>query len=119
MKDESVMWIVGTQCKPGVDEDKFNKWYDEVHVPMLLEGNHVKKVTRNKIAEKEYHVANTTHECPKYLTIYEFENLAAFEAWMSSPDREVAGEDKLTTWGEGGGYEVFWATRYDTMQTWE
>lgn len=117
MKKDAVLWLVGTQCKPGVDEDKFNKWYDEVHVPMLLEGNHVKKVTRNKIAEKAYHVANTTHECPKYLTIYEFENLANFEAWMSSPDREVAGEDKLATWGEGGGYEVFWATRYDNMQT--
>ena len=115
----AVIWVVGTQCRPGVDEDKFNKWYDEIHVPMLLKGNWVKKVTRNKIADKTYHVANTTQECPKYLAIYEFENQEAFESWMTAPERAAAGEDKMATWGEGGGYEVFWATRYDNMQTWE
>lgn len=118
MKEDSVIWIVGTECKPGVDEEKFNKWYDEVHVPMLLEGDFVKRVSRSRLADKAYHVANATHECPKYLTIYEFETLQKFEAWMTSPDRKIAGEDKLATWGEGGGYEVFWASRYDTMQAW-
>lgn len=117
MKNSSVIWVVGTQCKPGVDENKFNKWYDEVHIPMMLK--HVKKVTRSKLADKIYHVANETHECPKYLTIYEFENQEALDAWMTSPERTIAGDDKLATWGEGGGYEVFWATQYDNMKTWE
>lgn len=119
MKSNAVLWVVGTQIKPGVDEEKFNKWYDEVHIPMLLKGDYVKRVSRSKLAEKTHHVANETHECPKYLTIYEFENEAAFEGWMTCPERNAAGEDKLETWGPEGGYEVFWATRYDHIEAWE
>ena len=118
MESKTVIWMVGTQVKPGVDEEKFNKWYDEVHIPMLLVGNYVKRVSRSKLAEKTHHVANETHECPKYLTLYEFKNEDDFEAWMTCPEREAAGKDKLDTWGLEGGYEVFWATRYDAIQEW-
>jgi antibiotic biosynthesis monooxygenase (ABM) superfamily enzyme len=117
MKNEPVIWLVGTQCRPE-DEEKFNKWYDDVHVHMLLKGNWVKKVTRYKLANESYHVANTTLECPNYLTIYEFENLNKFESWMNGPERVAAGEDKSATWGEKG-YEVIWATRYDVLNIWK
>ena len=119
MEAKSVIWMVGTQIKPGVDEEKFNKWYDEVHIPMLLKGDYCKRVSRSIMAPKTHVVANETHECPKYLTIYEFENEEKFEAWMNSPERGVAGQDKADVWGPDGGYEVFWATRYDAISVWE
>ena len=118
MKSNAVLWVVGTQVKPGVDEEKFNQWYDEVHIPMLLKGDYCKRVSRSLLAPKAHRVASETHECPKCLTIYEFESEEKFEAWMTSPYREDAGRDKLETWGPEGGYEVFWATRYDSVSEW-
>ena len=44
--------IVGTSLKPGTPpevEEEFNKWYNEVHVPMLLTIKGLTGVTRYKI----------------------------------------------------------------------
>lgn len=116
MSDQAVIWIVGINC-PAEDEVKFNTWYDDVHVPMLLKGDFVKKVNRFKLAEETYHVGTTTQPCPTYLTIYEFENKTQFEGWMNSPARIEAGDDKTKTWGEKV-YDVQWATRYNLTNAW-
>ncbi len=113
---EPLIWLVGIQCRPE-DDAKFNAWYDDVHVPMLLKGDCVKKVTRFKLAAETYHVGTTTQVCPNYLTIYEFEDQARFDSWMSSPARDEAGSDKGKTWSENP-YEVKWATRYDLIKSW-
>ena len=99
------------------DESKFNAWYDDIHVPMLLKGDFVKNVARFKLADKTYHVGTTTQVCPKYLTMYEFDSQEKFESWMNSPARSEAGDDKAKTWGERG-YEVKWASRYDFINAW-
>jgi antibiotic biosynthesis monooxygenase (ABM) superfamily enzyme len=117
MKMKPVIWMVGIQCRPE-DEEKFNQWYDDVHVPMLLKGNWATRVTRYRLASKNYHAANTTVDCPKYQTIYEFENQEKFESWMNGQERAAAGVDKSETWGKNM-YEVVWATRYDVMNTWK
>ena len=49
MADKPVINIVGTRCQPD-DDAKFNKWYNEVHIPMLLKCKELKGVTRYKIA---------------------------------------------------------------------
>lgn len=116
MTPQTVIWTVGIQC-PAEDEDKFNTWYDDIHVPMLLKGDLVKKVTRFKLADETYHVGTTTQVCPNYLTIYEFESPALFDAWMNSPARAEAGEDKTNTWGDKV-YEVKWASRYNLITAW-
>jgi antibiotic biosynthesis monooxygenase (ABM) superfamily enzyme len=116
MNQQAVIWTVGIQCK-AEDETKFNTWYDDIHVPMLLKGGCVQTVTRFKLADEVYHVGITTQVCPNYLTIYEFENQDKFEAWMSSPARAEAGDDKTKTWGENV-YEVKWATRYNLINAW-
>ena len=116
MNGESLIWIVGIQCR-AEDEVKFNYWYDEIHVPMLLKGGCVSQVRRFKLADETYHVGTTTEVCPSYLTIYEFEDRARFDAWMNSPARAEAGDDKQKTWAENP-YEVRWATRYDLVKTW-
>lgn len=116
MSDTKVIWTVGIQCKTE-DEAKFNAWYDDVHVPMLLKGDCVKKVTRFKLSDETYHVGTTTQAPPTYLTIYEFENHEKFESWMNSLARMEAGDDKMTTWGENG-YEVKLAAKYNFINAW-
>ena len=117
MADTKIYWVVGTQCKPGVDEDDYNQWYNECHVPLLMENGLVRRTSRLKLSDKAYHEADTTHEAPKYLAIYEFESEADLEEWLS--DRSAGAQDKLQKWGKGGGYEVFWTPRYDVIDTWE
>ena len=117
MTKKSVIWTVGLQCRPE-DEEKFNKWYDEVHVPMLLGGGHVATVTRYKLASEVYDVAPGVMSCPKYQTIYEFDDSEKFESWMGGEARAEAGKEKSQTWGDRG-YEVIWAARYDATTTWK
>lgn len=116
MKEQTVIWTVGINCNPE-DKDKFNAWYDDIHVPMLLKGGFVEKVTRFTLADATYHVGATTQPCPTYLTIYEFANQAKFEAWMNSEARTEAGKDKDDTWGDNM-YDVQWATRYNLTNAW-
>ncbi len=114
MSGQPVIWMVGLQCRRE-DEDMFNEWYDEVHVPMLLNGGHVAKVSRYKLSSESYEVAENTMQCPTYQTIYEFEDQDRFESWMFGEDRALAGADKSKKWGAR--YEVIWAARYDLMYT--
>ncbi len=116
MISEPLIWIVGIQCRTE-DEAKFNAWYDDVHVPMLLKGDCIKKVTRFKLADETYQVGTTTQVCPNYLTIYEFANRDRFDSWMTGQGRAEAGDDKAKTWSENP-YEVKWATRYDLINAW-
>jgi antibiotic biosynthesis monooxygenase (ABM) superfamily enzyme len=116
MTSKTVIWTVGIQCR-AEDEVKFNSWYDDIHVPMLLQGDCVKKVTRFKIADHAYHVGAMTQTCPNYLTIYEFESQEKFDAWMNSPARAEAGDDKVKTWGDNG-YELKWASLYQLTNAW-
>lgn len=116
MSDKTVIWVVGINCHADI-EAKFNSWYDDVHVPMLLKGDFVKKVTRFKLAQETYHVGAETQPCATYLTIYEFEDQARFDGWMSSEARNEAGDDKTSTWGDQV-YDVQWATRYNLTNAW-
>nr|WP_295774405.1 DUF4286 family protein [Rhodoferax sp.] len=116
MKSATVIWTVGIQCE-AVEEAKFNTWYDDIHVPMLLQGNFVKKVTRFKVADTGHNVGTITQSCPNYLTIYEFESQDQFSAWMNSPARAEAGIDKSTTWGDNA-YELKWASLYNLINAW-
>lgn len=116
MNKEAVIWTVGIQCKPE-DEIQFNAWYDDIHVPMLLQGDFVSKVTRFKLADETYHVGSVTQAGPQYLTIYEFDSREKFDAWMRSPARTEAGDDKVRTWGDNC-YDVHMASRYDLVNAW-
>jgi len=114
MSGAPVIWTVGLECRPE-DDDKFNRWYDEVHVPMLLEGGHVVRVTRYRLSGETHDVAPGAMQCPTYQTIYEFEDEDAFSSWMRE-DRAAAASDKAATWGDRG-YDVIWAARYDLMKS--
>ena len=101
--------LVATECQPEFEE-KFNKWYDEVHIPILLKFKGLKKVVRYKIAEK-----GTSH--PAYLAIYEFESKQAFEKYQDSPELAAARAEMKETWKDGG-FEIIWRLHYDAMKSW-
>ena len=110
MKAGPIIHIVATDCQPEAEE-KFNRWYDEVHIPMLFKFKGMKKVTRYKIISE-------VKEYPKYLTIYEFESQKAYEAYRTSPEFAAAMEEMKGTWQEEG-YQIKWRVQYEPMKTWK
>ena len=102
--------IVATECEPE-EEQKFNRWYDETHIPLLFKFKGMKKVTRYKIAKE-------TEGFPTYLAVYEFESKQAYEAYTKSAELAAGREEMDKTW-KGGGFEIKWRVQYEAMKTWE
>ena len=110
MTDKPIILIRATQCQPEVEE-KFNKWYDEIHIPLLLKFKGITEVTR-------YKLMNETEEYPKYLAIYKFESQSTLEAYETSPELVAALAELKETWKEGG-FESKWRVQYEVMKTWK
>ncbi len=110
MNSGPIINMVATQCQPE-DEEKFNKWYDEVHIPKLLKFKGIVEVTR-------YKLINTSEEYPKYLAIYRFENQSAFQSFQTSPELAAAREEMRETW-KGEGFKIIWRVQYEPMKTWK
>jgi len=110
MGTNSIINIVATECQPEAEE-KFNKWYNEIHIPLLLKSQGLKKVTRYKVAKK-------SDDVPTYIAIYEFESRQAFEDYGKSAELAAARAEMNETW-KGGGFEIKWRGPYEAMQAWE
>lgn len=110
MEDKSVIHIVGTRCKPE-QEEKFNRWYEEVHIPMLFKYPGMTEVRRWKLITE-------SNEYPQYLAVYEFANRQAYEDFESSPERQAALEETNSTWKEGK-FEVQWRVQYESLKKWK
>jgi len=110
MATTPIISIIATQCRPEVEE-KFNSWYDEIHIPLLLKFKGIKAVTR-------YKIINETEEYPTYLTVYEFESQKSYEAYTNSPELAAAREEMSETWKEGD-FEIKWRVQYESIKTWK
>lgn len=110
MEDKQVIFLVGTQCAPELEE-KFNTWYNGTHVPMLLESKLLDGVTRYQLAPI------TEGEYPKYIAVYEFKDTRTFEAWYSGPEVQAARNEMKKTWGDKG-FEVKSRAVYVPIKTW-
>ena len=110
MGSESILNIVATECRPEYEE-KFNKWYNEVHIPLMLKYKGIKKVSR-------YQQKGENKECPTYLAFYEFESKEALAAHSDSPELAAALEEMQETWKDGG-FDVKWLAQYEPIKTWE
>ena len=110
MENKPVIHVVATQCKPEVEEE-FNKWYDEVHVPLLFKFRGMKKVTRFKILKD-------TGEYPKYLAIYEFESRKDYEEYAASPELAAGQKEVAETWKESV-FDIKWRVQYEAMKIWQ
>ena len=105
-----VINMVATECQPEV-EGKFNKWYNEIHIPMLFKNKGVDKVTRYKIRGKD-------GEFPTYLAIYEFGSVAECQAYIDSQELADARAEMKETW-KNGGWEIKWRLQYEEIKTWQ
>ena len=97
--------------------DGFNKWYDEVHIPMMLEFKELKGVTRYKLIKSVSWADYPDVKYPEYLTIYNFESEEAADAWEASPVLAKGRKDIIETWSEPG-YERLWRVQYKALKTW-
>ena len=104
-----ILNIVGTDCPKS--EAKFNKWYNEVHIPLLFKYRGLKKVTR-------YQLMPDNKAQAKYLAIYEYDDKALMDAFPKSPEFKAAIEEMNATWKDNM-FEIKWAANYEPIQTWE
>ena len=110
MTNEPVINVVATQCKPE-DEEKFNKWYNEVHIPMIMKFKGISEVTR-------YKLPTDSDEYPKYLTIYKYDSQEALKAFQTSPEMAAVMAETRETWKDGM-FTIKWRVSYETIQNWK
>jgi uncharacterized protein (TIGR02118 family) len=110
MARDMIMNIVATGC-PAAYEAKFNKWYNEVHIPLLFKYKGMKRVTR-------YRLVGESQGQAKYLACYEYESREALEAFPKSPEFAAAMEEMQGTW-KGEIIEIKWNAVYEPIRTWE
>jgi len=108
MAGKQVIFIVGTQCQPK-DDAKFNKWYNEVHIPMLMKSGYVKGVAR-------YKTIGEAGEPPRYIAIYKFANMQDFKAHEASPARDAAIKEMQESWGAE--VELTSRVQYELLKEW-
>jgi hypothetical protein len=105
-----VINIRATDCAPQAEE-KYVEWYEDVHVPMLLEIPEVKRVTRYmRVGDDASH--------PKYLSVYEFEDRAAADRYTNSKEVAESQADVRQTWPDGEWKHV-WKVQYEVTKVWE
>lgn len=109
MAEKPALMLIGAECKPE-HEAKFNKWYEEVHIPMMFKFNKMTKVTRCRLTQGEGY--------PKYLVIYEFTSEAELEAFRKSPERAAGIAEMQEAWKQDK-FEIKWRPVYEVGKTWQ
>ncbi len=110
MAKARVLNIVATECK-AKDNAKFNKWYNEVHIPMFLKYKGLKKVTRYKIIDEDSRKR-------KYIAIYEYDTKEDLDKLNASPEFKAAIEEMQETW-KGNMPDIKWAISCEPIKAWE
>jgi len=109
MAKARILNMIYTECRADI-EAKFNKWYNEVHIPLLFKYPGLKKVTR-------YQRAGDNKEQAKYLAVYEYDTKEALEGFPKSQEFKVAIAEMEGTW-KGGGFEIKGNAIYEPIKTW-
>jgi uncharacterized protein (TIGR02118 family) len=108
MADTPVLNIVATACQPK-DEARFNKWYNEVHIPLLLKYKGITAAARYKIIDQ-------SSNQPKYIALYKYASQKEADGISKSPEFLAAIKEMRESWGDG--IEVKYATNYELIQEW-
>ena len=110
MPNNRIMQIVASESTPE-KEAEFNKWYTEVHVPMLFAYEGVKQASR-------YQRIGDYGQGAKFLAIYEFETKEAMDAFPESDAFADAIEDFENN-KEALGFTMKWAASYELLKSYE
>lgn len=106
---KKVIFMVLSQCSPEYAEE-FSRWYDEVHIPLLLKFKGVKSAAR-------YQRIGEGSQYPEYLATYEFEDEPTFLEFWDSPERAVAHKERLNSWKDKP-YEIKAMFTYELIKSW-
>ncbi len=106
--DSPVINIIGSRCRPE-EEAKFNEWYNNTHIPMLMRYEGLKAVERFKIL-----VENPDYST--YIAVYHYDNLKGLEERAKSPSSAEAAAEVKTTWPEG--LDIRWRVSYIEHKKW-
>ena len=95
------------RCAPEL-EDEFNKWYNEVHMPLVMKGGMLESAARFKITD----VVETN--VSKYTTMCVFKDRETFEKWLAS---DILAAARANTKEVMGDKDVVWTSRafYEPM----
>ena len=110
MNAKPLINIIGTISSPE-GEEKFNTWYNEKHIPDLLKLKMIKSVRRFKLKGK-------FSDYPKFLAIYEFENLQQYNKFINSPEVASARKDAEKIFEEVNG-KFLWHVQYEEIESWQ
>jgi len=108
MPGKPVINIVATRCQP-VDDEKFNRWYNEVHIPMLLKYKKLLGVAR-------YKVITESPTLPQYIAIYKYASLKDLQDFSKSPKLAAAAKEMQETWGQK--IELTSRVQYELIKEW-
>jgi uncharacterized protein (TIGR02118 family) len=108
MAKNEVLNIVATACQPE-DEERFNKWYNEVHIPMLLKYKGI-------VGAARYKIIDPSSSQPKYIALYRYASVKDLEGLNKSPELQAALKEMKESWGDG--IEVKFVSNYELIQEW-
>ena len=106
----SAINLVMVDCLPDL-EQKYNEWYDRVHIPMCLKYSGMLRATR-------YRLLSGPAGHARYLTVYEFRDQAAMDAFPKTPECTASTQEMRQTWRDGD-FKIKVAAQYETIQVFE
>ena len=110
MENKPVLFIAASECRSDVEE-KYNKWYNEVHVPLVMKYEGIKRAAR-------YRRLGDNTNCTKYLTLYEYVSKEAADGWEKTAEFAEGMKELQETWKDGG-LDLKWGIAYEQIKTWE
>ena len=107
MPAHKIMQIVASESSPEKEED-FNRWYSDVHLPMLFGYDGVKRASRYRLIGDDF------KSNAKFLAIYEFDSRKDMEAF---PDSQAFKEaiDDFEENHEDLGFKMRWVAAYELI----
>jgi len=111
MSSKPYLWIVFMRF-PAEMEEEFNRWYDEVHIPLVSAAGHFRSMTRYRLTDA------LPSELSKYVAVCEFESEEVFRDWLVSEARAEAARDTAARW-EGTGMEFMPKGFYEPYKSYD
>jgi uncharacterized protein (TIGR02118 family) len=111
MDSNKAMVCISQEVKPE-SEKEFNDWYFNVHIPMALKYPGLVKATRSKLI-------SSSNGQKGYLTVFEFKDREAMEAFIKSPEVTAAIEEMNQRWKGKLPFEIKYRNEYEVMKVWE
>jgi hypothetical protein len=108
MEGTPLINIIGVKCRPE-QEAKFNNWYNNVHIPMLMQYEGLKGAER-------YHTLAENPDYPNLIAFYKYNKLKDMEKQATEPFYAAVAADIKATWPEGR--DIRWRATYFEHRRW-